>query len=144
MKLFLVTLLVQSIENLFGHIIIPFVIQDIRVLDAGCGTGNYAVELLSHGFRNVCLIDGSPGMLSTARTKISNMNLSNEMDFKVSMLPAVPYENATFDVVMINQVLTKYFIMLRANFLAIHIFYWTSGICSFEISFHKLHSLLNN
>lgn len=41
-----------------------------RVLDAGCGTGEYSLMLASAGF-TVTGVDYSPGMLDRARTKIA-------------------------------------------------------------------------
>lgn len=43
---------------------------DDRILDAGCGTGNYAIALAQAGFR-VVGVDLAPGMLARARRKIA-------------------------------------------------------------------------
>ena len=79
--------------------------QDIRVLDAGCGTGNYSVSLSKFGVRNISMIDASNGMLSKAKEKIDAMNLSDYVDVKQAFLPKIPFADNTFDVVMINQVI---------------------------------------
>jgi ubiquinone/menaquinone biosynthesis C-methylase UbiE len=51
-----------------------------RVLDAGCGTGNYAVALAQAGFE-VTGIDYAPGMLAHARAK-RNEQLGDRLSFR--------------------------------------------------------------
>lgn len=52
------------------------------------------------------MIDASNGMLSKAKEKIDAMNLSDSVDVKQAFLPKIPFADNTFDVVMINQVIT--------------------------------------
>ena len=63
-----------------------------RVLDAGCGTGNYAAALLDH-VDHVAAVDLNTQMLDVARTKLGNA------------LAELPFADASFDGVMVNQVL---------------------------------------
>ncbi len=48
---------------------------DLRVLDAGGGTGSYAIPLAKRGYR-VCLLDFSSRMLAIAREKIERLDAS--------------------------------------------------------------------
>lgn len=78
--------------------------QDIHVLDAGCGTGNYSAAILKHGVRKLSMMDASKGMLTKANEKLVAMGLSSYVDVKQALLPNLPYADNTFDVVMMNQV----------------------------------------
>jgi len=76
------------------------------VLDAGCGTGNYAAELLQYGCGYVTLLDASPGMLEKAREKMAQQIQSGRVKEVIeAKLPAIPYPDQTFDAVMFNLVL---------------------------------------
>ena len=51
-----------------------------RVLDVGCGTGTDALYLAGKGI-HVVGIDGSPGMIARARTKLSAARVAATVDF---------------------------------------------------------------
>ncbi|XP_041373423.1 demethylmenaquinone methyltransferase-like [Gigantopelta aegis] len=78
-------------------------LKKLSVLDAGCGTGNYALGLLDAGAGHVTMMDGSDGMLQTARKK--TVNYQNNTDYRLGKLPQIPFPDDSFDVVMFNQVL---------------------------------------
>ena len=66
-----------------------------RILDAGAGTGLVGVELQRLGYRDICALDLSEGMLREARAKgcyseFHQMALGERLDF----------ESATFDAVI--------------------------------------------
>ena len=66
------------------------------VLDAGCGTGNYAVALAQEGFR-VTGIDYSSGMLAAARSKITG-ELSGRLSFdKMDMNSRLSLPDSGYD-----------------------------------------------
>ncbi|KAK2175001.1 hypothetical protein NP493_755g02006 [Ridgeia piscesae] len=75
----------------------------MSVLDAGCGTGNYALGLLDAGLGRITMMDGSDGMLTTARMKTANYQSIAE--YRLARLPQLPFPDESFDVVMFNQVL---------------------------------------
>jgi ubiquinone/menaquinone biosynthesis C-methylase UbiE len=84
---------------------IPF--GDLHILDAGCGTGNYAQGLLDAGIGNVTLFDANVGMLAKAGEKVKEFVADGRAVVKlhVHKLPVLPYPDEEFDVVMFNHVL---------------------------------------
>ena len=86
----------------------------MSLLDAGCGTGNYAPGLLDAGLGHLTLMDGSEGMLKTARLKTANYK--SKVDFCRGRLPKLPFPDESFDVVMFNQVWTGLLLfLLKSN-----------------------------
>jgi SAM-dependent methyltransferase len=65
-----------------------------RVLDAGCGTGRVAIELVRRGF-SVVGIDADPVMLDTARTK------APELSWIEADLSGITGTGAEFDLVVL-------------------------------------------
>lgn len=68
-----------------------------RVLDAGCGTGVVAVTAARLGAK-VSALDLSPVLLEHARKNAALAEL--DIDFKEGDVEALPYDDATFDVVL--------------------------------------------
>ena len=69
-----------------------------KVLDVGCGTGTLALALKSsvetgevHG------IDASPEMIEVAEEKAAKAG--SDIDFRVALVEAIPFPDATFDLV---------------------------------------------
>ena len=78
-------------------------LASLRVLDAGCGTGSYAAALRPH----VGAIDGvdlNPSMLEVARGKLER-GPGCPVALHEAGIEALPFEDARFDAVMVNQVL---------------------------------------
>jgi ubiquinone/menaquinone biosynthesis C-methylase UbiE len=73
-------------------------ISRMTVLDAGCGTGNYARALEQHGARVIGL-DLNPAMLGIARGKLEQPLLAR------ANLCQLPLANDAVDAAMVNQVL---------------------------------------
>jgi ubiquinone/menaquinone biosynthesis C-methylase UbiE len=65
------------------------------VLDAGCGTGRYALRLAQAGAR-VCGLDGCEEMLAVARRKAAEAGL--EIDLRLGDVTHLPYPDACFDI----------------------------------------------
>lgn len=81
-------------------------LQEIHLLDAGCGTGNYAKALLDFGLGHVTMLDASGGMLTRAREKLVSEIASGKVkDIVQAAMPPLPFPDATFDAVMFNLVL---------------------------------------
>lgn len=68
-----------------------------RVLDAGCGTGIYSIELAKKGAR-VTGLDASPGMLESARAKAGRAGLKK--DFIQADALKIPFPDGHFDLVI--------------------------------------------
>ena len=71
------------------------------MLDAGCGTGHYGQAFLDVRVGGLSMIDASEGMLKAARQKVEN---NPSVTILKATIPVLPFEDATFDVVMFNQV----------------------------------------
>lgn len=67
-----------------------------KVLDAGCGTGNYAIALATAGFQ-VTGIDYSPGMLKCAKSKVTNALAENLSFQQMDMNSSLTFPDSTFD-----------------------------------------------
>jgi ubiquinone/menaquinone biosynthesis C-methylase UbiE len=78
-------------------------LETMRVLDAGCGTGNYC-NVIAHHVAQVTGLDRSPEMLSVAASKVA-AHRSEAVRLVAGELRALPFAAATFDGVIINQVL---------------------------------------
>jgi len=67
-------------------------------LDVGCGTGTLAIALKEKaGTGHAHGIDASPEMIEVAREKAANSG--SEVDFQVALIEAIPFPDATFDLV---------------------------------------------
>jgi ubiquinone/menaquinone biosynthesis C-methylase UbiE len=86
----------------FAHSCAP--LGEMVVLDAGCGTGNYSRAMLEYVGR-VEAVDMNPGMLEVAARKLAKAQAEGRVAFHCARIDALPFEDATFDGVMINQVL---------------------------------------
>ena len=94
-----------GIEIWFGHLLANFAdLSRVRVLDAGCGTGNYASAIASV-VGAVTGLDVNKEMLGEAKKKAEERGLREKLSLQVGELPDLPFEDETFDVVMFNQVL---------------------------------------
>jgi len=75
------------------------------VLDVGCGTGylaRIAASLVGPGGR-VCAIDAAPQLIAVARRKAARQGAA--VDFRVAAVEALPFADATFDVVLSSRLL---------------------------------------
>lgn len=79
-------------------------LSDMAVLDAGCGTGSYALAVVDKVGR-VDLLDISDGMLSRARAKLADRAADGRAAFHNGRIDAMPFADESFDAVMFNQVL---------------------------------------
>ena len=66
-----------------------------KILDVGCGTGNYTIEISKNDFEIVG-IEPSEKMLSEAKTKNQKIN------WVQGVAENIPFENESFDVVTIG------------------------------------------
>lgn len=82
--------------------------RNLMVLDAGGGTGSYAIPLAAQGHR-VCLLDFSAQMLAVARQKAEQLDsaLMERMDFCCATVEEVPdlFSPDHFDLVLCHTLL---------------------------------------
>jgi ubiquinone/menaquinone biosynthesis C-methylase UbiE len=71
------------------------------ILDAGGGTGEWAVRLAEAGF-HVTLIDISGGMLRQARRKLEERNISRVTVERVDITDMACFQDALFDMVLVQ------------------------------------------
>jgi SAM-dependent methyltransferase len=90
----------EIIVGCFAHAPVP--LDRTVVLDAGCGTGSYSDALLGYVGR-IEAVDLNPGMLEVAARKLAWAG--DRISFHSSRIEELPFEDATLDGVMINQVL---------------------------------------
>jgi ubiquinone/menaquinone biosynthesis C-methylase UbiE len=77
---------------------------EMRLLDAGCGTGNYSAALLDQ-VKEIEAVDLSTGMLAAARAKLGDAAAAGRIAFHQAPIEALPLADASVDGAMINQVL---------------------------------------
>jgi len=90
----------EIIVGCFAHAPVP--LDRTVVLDAGCGTGSYSEALLGYVGR-IEAVDMNHGMLEVAARKLAWAG--DRITFYSSRIDELPFEDATLDGVMINQVL---------------------------------------
>ncbi len=79
-------------------------LPDMRLLDAGCGTGAYSQAMLHHVGR-IDAVDLNEGMLAVARAKLADDEAAGRIAFHSGSIDALPFADGSFDAAMINQVL---------------------------------------
>ncbi len=77
--------------------------KSLRILDVGCGTGNYSVELSGRGHR-VVGIDFSPSMLTLAQYKANQGSMRPQFLFS-NLNRTLPFRDDSFDAVVCINVL---------------------------------------
>lgn len=77
-------------------------VKDLKILDAGCGTGDYSVILAKKGAK-VTGIDFSNGMISKAKINAKNNGIN--IVFKKADICSIPFKDNTFDKVISCRVL---------------------------------------
>lgn len=80
---------------------LPISLQECKLLDAGCGTGNYLSPLADHvGY--IVGIDVNENMLKIAAKKCNN---KKNTTLRQGSILDFPYNNESFDAIIINQVI---------------------------------------
>mmetsp|Transcript_619 Transcript_619/g.540 ORF Transcript_619/g.540 Transcript_619/m.540 type:complete len:330 (-) Transcript_619:207-1196(-) len=86
----------------------PDFLSELRVLDAGCGTGNYLTYIQDLGIGTITGLELNEGMLNQCKTKAySSTNNGHNCLLKLyqGSIIEMPFKPKTFDFMMINQVL---------------------------------------
>lgn len=77
---------------------------DVVLLDAGCGTGNYAAAVLPHVGR-IEALDASHAMLAVAARKLAVERDAGRITLSQCSIDELPFDDASVDAAMVNQVL---------------------------------------
>lgn len=98
----------------------PWPLSEQRVLDAGCGTGNY-LAALNPLVSSMVGFDQNEGMLAQAKSKVT----ASGATFVQGQLPELPFENDSFNAVVCNQVVHHFdsangFAQLKALFAEVN------------------------
>jgi ubiquinone/menaquinone biosynthesis C-methylase UbiE len=75
-----------------------------RVLDAGCGTGAYALALAPH-VGSLTLVDADEGMLAQTEAKLAAETGVGHLEVQRALLPDLTFDDGSFELVMVHQVL---------------------------------------
>ncbi|MFQ5776112.1 MAG: class I SAM-dependent methyltransferase [Kiloniellaceae bacterium] len=78
-------------------------LNELAVLDAGCGTGAYSRAIVDRVGR-IDAIDLSEGMLAQARAKLAPQAAAGRVRFHRGSIADLPFAAGSFDAAMINQV----------------------------------------
>lgn len=79
-------------------------LNEMIVLDAGCGTGSYCLALSDY-VKRIKAIDISRAMLKVASRKRTCQHGDGQINLCQSSIDALPFKRRMFDAIMINQVL---------------------------------------
>ena len=79
-------------------------LNEMVVLDAGCGTGSYSSAILPH-VKKVEAVELNLGMITKAGKKLFDAELEGRIEFHHSSIDEMPFKNASIDAIMVNQVL---------------------------------------
>ncbi len=82
----------------------PQPLDQMLVLDAGCGTGSYREALLPHVLR-IEAVDSNSAMIEEASRKLEHEILRERASVHTAEIGSLPFDDGLFDAVMINQVL---------------------------------------
>ena len=72
-----------------------------RVLDVACGTGDFSIEALRHGVRQVVGVDISENMLAVAREKAWDKGLEEQLEFLYGDSEQLTFPDGNFDAVTV-------------------------------------------
>lgn len=94
----------RNLTNSAPHLV-PHLKPHFQILDAGCGPGSITIDLAKHVPQgHVTGVEYVPDPLDGARKLASEAGVSN-ITFQVGDIHALPFENDTFDIVHVHQVL---------------------------------------
>ena len=96
-----------GVNHILGalHVRLGKPLEQVGILDAGCGPGNYAKELLDAGIGQIYLLDANDGMLGACKIKLKAYSDNGRAYFVKHKLPTLPYQDEYFDRILLMSVL---------------------------------------
>lgn len=94
-------------DDLFKKIIYDYVKDAKTVLDAGTGTGRFALYLAKMG-KKVIAFDQSAEMLEVAKTKSLEQGVSDMIEFVQGDIESLPFDDNKFDAIISIHVLVHF------------------------------------
>ncbi|MCR4944337.1 MAG: class I SAM-dependent methyltransferase [Clostridium sp.] len=89
-----------------GDFFIPYIKDNMKILDLGCGNGEFTIFLSKLAAKgNVIGIDNNGEQIDTAKVNADKNKISN-MKFLEADVYNLPFEDCTFDFVSMNMLLT--------------------------------------
>lgn len=85
--------------ELTAEFLLQSCLKDVNILDIGCAEGGFLKFLSNRGFHNLSGIDTSTSYLTAAKKS------SPQINFKIGVAESIPFPDAHFDVIVIDQVL---------------------------------------
>jgi ubiquinone/menaquinone biosynthesis C-methylase UbiE len=79
-------------------------IDTLRLLDSGCGTGNYSTALAPH-VRHITAMDMNKAMLAKAKEKLVDRQLTDRVQILKGSMLGMALRDGEYDAVLFNQVL---------------------------------------
>jgi ubiquinone/menaquinone biosynthesis C-methylase UbiE len=79
--------------------------ENSRVLEVGCGVGYTACEIARKYGAQVVGIDMSQNMIANARKRAQDLHLEDVVEFRVGDVTGLPFDDGTFDVVIMESFL---------------------------------------
>ena len=80
-------------------------ISQLKILDVGCGTGNYLTLLHKMGCRCIVGVEVNNGMLAKCNKKLVKQQISNDVILMQGNVLNLPFVDETFDAILANQML---------------------------------------
>jgi ubiquinone/menaquinone biosynthesis C-methylase UbiE len=89
-------------EHLTWRYLEPYLPDDrsLSILDAGGGTGKWAIRIAELGFRDVRILDLSDAMLTKARKRFADKKLDGVLTAQQGDIRELPWPDATFGLVL--------------------------------------------
>jgi len=94
-----------------------------RILEVGCGTGRFILEILKKGYKKIYGLDPSYFMLQQTRLKI---NYSNNVNLFQAVGSELPYKDGVFDFVYLIRILNQ----VGSKQYALNIIHEVLRVCS--------------
>jgi ubiquinone/menaquinone biosynthesis C-methylase UbiE len=93
-----------GIGIILGALAERMALDDVRLLDLGCGTGNYSAALAPR-LRRVEALDLNPAMIEIAKQKITAARLTERVRFHCGAATDLPFAAQQMNALCINQML---------------------------------------